>query len=74
MQNELSGIQNLSVNALVSPNGNDITMLYQVDPGPCEKSFGIEVAKIAKFPQSIIDSALKISADLERRSKDKISL
>lgn len=67
MQNTLSGVQNLSVNAYVPPSGKEIVMLYEVQNGPCAKSYGIEVAKIAKFPYEIIQNALAISSDIEAR-------
>lgn len=43
--NNIGTIQNLSVNAHVETGGEDITMLYEVGKGSCERSFGIEVAK-----------------------------
>ena len=41
-------------------------MLYEVRSGPCLKSFGIDVARTAKFPPEIISEAEDISARLER--------
>ena len=42
-----------------------MTLLYQLQPGVCDQSFGIDVAKIANFPQEVIDNAKKRIAKLE---------
>ena len=70
IESKFENVQNLSVNALVEEN-ESITMLYEIGNGPCEKSFGIEVARVVKFPEQIINDALQISNDLEQRSRNK---
>ena len=45
-----------------------LTFLYKVEPGVCSKSYGIEVARLADFPQEIVDEAEAISAALEEQS------
>ena len=37
--------------------GDDITFLYKVEPGSCDQSFGIHVAKLAKFPDDVVKLA-----------------
>jgi hypothetical protein len=51
----IGSVQNLHVAALASPSG--LTLLYEVRPGPSDRSFGVHVARIARFPQAIIDDA-----------------
>lgn len=39
--------------AAIADNEN-FTLLYQVRPGVMEKSFGIQVARLANFPDSVV--------------------
>ena len=42
-----------------------LTLLYQLQPGVCDKSFGIDVAKIAHFPAPVIAEARRRISRLE---------
>uniref|UniRef100_A0A1A9VQD0 DNA mismatch repair proteins mutS family domain-containing protein n=1 Tax=Glossina austeni TaxID=7395 RepID=A0A1A9VQD0_GLOAU len=43
----------------------NFTLLYQVRPGIMEKSFGIQVAKLANFPNDVVQNAQRIYNELE---------
>jgi DNA mismatch repair protein MutS len=59
----LPGVVNFHVSAKESPNG--IVFLRKVEPGPADKSYGIEVARLAGLPQEVIDRAREVLAEHE---------
>ncbi len=50
---------------------DDIIFLYKLLEGSADRSYGIQVAKLAGLPQDIINRANDILADLERKSSNK---
>ncbi|MEA5004390.1 MAG: DNA mismatch repair protein MutS, partial [Christensenella sp.] len=55
LENMFSGIRNYSV--AVKELGNDIVFLHKIVAGGTDRSFGIEVAKLAGLPQQVISRA-----------------
>ena len=55
LSNEVSSVFNCHVDALA--NDNEFTLLYKLKSGGTNKSFGIEVAKLAGFPDEVIADA-----------------
>lgn len=64
LSNELSFVTNLHV-AAVPDADKGIVLQYLVKPGASDQSFGIHVARIAKFPQEVIEMAQKKAEELE---------
>lgn len=65
-------VQNLHVVAHIEKTddepGNkddDITLMYRVEPGISDKSFGIHVAELVKFPTKIINMAKRKASELQ---------
>lgn len=63
MEQLLDGVKNYSI--AVKKRGDDITFLRRIVPGGADDSYGIEVAKLAGVPNTIINRAKEILADLE---------
>ena len=63
METLLDGVKNYSI--AVKKRGDDITFLRRIIPGGADDSYGIEVAKLAGIPNSIISRAKEILSELE---------
>ena len=60
---QLEGVRNLHVS--VKESGDQILFLRRVEPGAADKSYGIEVARLAALPMSVIERARQILATHE---------
>jgi DNA mismatch repair protein MutS len=47
-----------------------LSFLRRVVPGPANKSYGIEVARIAGVPESVLERAREILTNLEQNELD----
>jgi DNA mismatch repair protein MutS len=56
----LEGVRNLHVS--VKESGDQILFLRRVEPGAADRSYGIEVARLAALPMSVIERARQILA------------
>ena len=63
MMDEKFHIQN--VHASASVEGNQIVFLYKIKPGRSHRSYGINVAQLAKLPEEVIQRAKVILNSLE---------
>eukprot|EP01018_Ginkgo_biloba_P026125 Gb_33909 [translate_table: standard] len=59
------GISNYHVSAHIDAITQKLTMLYKVEEGPCDQSFGIHVAEFAQFPESVVALAKEKASELE---------
>ncbi|KAA6399511.1 MAG: putative DNA mismatch repair protein msh-2 [Streblomastix strix] len=63
LADEVGSVSNCHVSVL---QGEDtLTFLFKIEPGPCERSFGIHVAEMAGFPAEVVAMARKKLAELE---------
>jgi len=65
------GIVNLSV--LVEEKGEEITFLHRIVEGCAGRSYGIHVARLAGFPQVVLDKANEVLCQLERDEQRDIA-
>ncbi len=62
LEGRLPGVHNYCI--AVKENGEDIVFLRKIVKGGADRSYGIEVARLAGVPQSVIDRSREIAATL----------
>ncbi len=63
LEQELPGVKNYNV--AVHARGEDIVFLRKIVPGGADRSYGIEVAKLAGLPKQVLTRARHILQELE---------
>ena len=63
MENTLAGVKNYNV--AVKTRGEDIVFLRKILPGGADKSYGIEVAKLAGLPETVVRRSRAVLKELE---------
>jgi DNA mismatch repair protein MutS len=58
LADRLEGVRNLHVS--VKESGDQVIFLRKVEPGSADRSYGIEVARLAALPESVIQRAREI--------------
>lgn len=58
LEDEISSVANVHVTAMTDQY--ELTMLYKVCPGSSDRSFGLEIAKMAGFQKHVIEVLKKI--------------
>jgi DNA mismatch repair protein MutS len=66
LESSIACVRNFNV--AVQEYKGDIVFLRRMVPGPADRSYGIEVAKLAGVPQGVVNRAKAILADLEAAS------
>ena len=64
---QLAGVKNYHVS--VKETGGGIVFLRKVEPGAADRSYGIEVAKLAGLPQEVIERAREVLAEHEHAER-----
>jgi len=59
---------------LVEEKDGQVHFLRRVVPGGADRSYGIEVARLAGLPPQVIDRARQVLAEIERRNRISLSL
>ena len=68
---QLPGLRNLRVAVKETPRG--IVFLHSIEPGAASKSYGIEVAKLAGLPPSVVERARQVLLKHERSEKKNVA-
>lgn len=64
LEGSISGLHNMNI--AVREAGGDIVFLRRLVPGPADRSYGIEVARLAGVPQPVVQRARQILETLEK--------
>jgi DNA mismatch repair protein MutS len=74
LADRLSGVKNYHVS--VKETGGGIVFLRKVEPGAADRSYGIEVAKLAGLPNEVVERAREVLAEhesAEQRVTDQLA-
>ena len=58
----------MNYNIAVKTRGEDIIFLRKIVPGGADRSYGIEVAKLAGLPEKVVARARTVLEELEREN------
>jgi DNA mismatch repair protein MutS len=67
LEKQLPGVKNFRV--LVKEQGHTIVWLRKIAPGGTDKSYGIQVARLAGMPEEVVARAKEVLGDLEASGK-----
>ena len=70
LEESIEGVNNY--NTSVKKRGDDITFLRRIVKGPADGSYGVEVAKLAGVPKTVVENAKKILKSLESQTPVKV--
>ena len=69
LHDEYPQVQNLHVVAHIGDrterDRREVTLLYKVEDGVCDQSFGIHVAELVRFPEKVVNMAKRKADELE---------
>ncbi len=65
LSEKISGVKNIHCD--VSEEGGKVTFLYKMLPGQMDRSYGVNVARLAGLPQEITDRAEELLVSLENQ-------
>lgn len=68
LEGHIEGLRNLNI--AVKEWKGDIVFLRKLVPGAADRSYGIEVARLAGVPRPVVERARELLAQLEEKSQD----
>ena len=72
LEESLTGVKNFNI--AIKTRGEDIIFLRKIIPGGADRSYGIEVAKLAGLPDTVVRKAKTVLKELETQSGHKPQL
>lgn len=66
----MDGVKNYNV--VVKEWGDEVIFLRKIEKGPADKSYGIQVARLAGLPDNVIEGAKTILEKLERKESNTL--
>ncbi|MBF0499305.1 MAG: DNA mismatch repair protein MutS [Candidatus Riflebacteria bacterium] len=67
-----ASMYNLNVGVAHDEASGEMVFMHKIENGPASKSYGIEVARLAGVPGSVIDRAREILFELEKSEEDEM--
>lgn len=68
LEGKIPGI--FTMNVIIQEYKNEIVFLHRLMPGPADRSYGLEVARLAGIPQPVVQRAKNILKNLEQQRMD----
>jgi DNA mismatch repair protein MutS len=72
LADKLPRVSNLTMR--VSEWKGDVVFLHEVAPGAADRSYGLQVARLAGLPRAVVERAKKILSDLEKGDRERPKL
>lgn len=72
LEGKIPGVHNMNVG--VTEQGGEIVFMRRLLPGPSDRSYGIEVARLAGVPHAVVRRAKTILLHLEKTSRQRETL
>ena len=72
LEERLEGVKNYSMAVDEGPDG--IVFLHQIVPGPADRSYGIEVARLAGLPAPVLRRAFELLEVFEKEGFERSSI